>query len=142
MAWCEASNVRYVSAVARNPRLQRALREAMHEARLAHQHTGKPARRFRDLCYKTHKNWSCERRVIGKAEYLPGKANPSFIVTHLLPREANAKRLYEQFYCARGDMENRIKEQQLDLFADRASTQTPRRKPINCAYTSPPLPVH
>ena len=93
MAWCEANHVRYVLGVARNPRLQRALSETMHAARLAHQRTGKPARRFHDLRYKTRKRWSCERRVMGKAEYLPGKVNPRFVVTHLLLREANARRL-------------------------------------------------
>ena len=136
MAWCEANHVRYVAGVARNPRLQQALSEAMHEARLAHQHTGKPARRFRDLRYKTRKSWSCEQRVIGKAEYLPGKANPRFVVTNLLPREANARRLYEQLYCARGDMENCIKAQQPGLFADRTSTQTQRANQLRLYFSS------
>ena len=94
----------------------------MHEARLAHQRTGKPARRFRDLRYKTLKSGSCERRVIGKTEYLPGKAN--------------AKRLYEQLYCARGDMENRIKAQQLALFAVRTRTQTLRANPLRRYFSS------
>ena len=136
MAWCETNNVRYVLGLARNKRLQRALGEAMEEARTAHERTGKPARRFRDFHYKTRKSWSRERRVIGKAEYLPGKANPRFVVTNLTAREASAKRLYETLYCARGDMENRIKEQQLGLFADRTSTATMRANQLRLYFSS------
>jgi len=136
MAWCEANNVRYVLGLARNKRLQRALGEAMQEARTAQERSGQPARRFRDFRYKTRKSWSRERRVIGKAEYLPGKANPRFVVTNLTPREASAKRLYETLYCARGDMENRIKEQQLGLFADRTSTATLRANQLRLYFSS------
>ena len=136
MAWCEANNVRYVLGLARNKRLQRALGEEMEQARQAHQRSGQPARRFRDLRYRTRKSWSRERRVIGKAEYLPGKANPRFVVTNLTPREASARRLYEQRYCARGDMENRIKEQQLGLFADRTSTATLRANQLRLYFSS------
>jgi hypothetical protein len=136
MAWCETNQVRYVLGLARNKRLQRALGEAMEEARQAHEHSGQPARRFRDFCYRTRKSWSRERRVVGKAEYLPGKANPRFVVTNLTPREARAKRLYEQLYCARGEMENRIKEQQLGLFADRTSTATMRANQLRLYFSS------
>jgi hypothetical protein len=136
MAWCETHNVRYVLGLARNKRLQRALGKAIEEARAAHERTGQAARRFRDFHYKTRKSWSRERRVIGKAEYLPGKANPRFVVTNLTAREANAKRLYEQLYCARGDMENRIKEQQLGLFADRTSTATMRANQLRLYFSS------
>jgi hypothetical protein len=136
MAWCEANNVRYVLGLARNKRLQRALGETMEEARTSHERSGKPARRFRDFCYKTRKSWSRERRVIGKAEYLPGKANPRFVVTNLSAREASAKRLYEDLYCAPGDMENRIKEQQLGLFADRTSTATLRANQLRLYFSS------
>lgn len=136
MAWCEANNVRYVLGLARNKRLQRALGEEMEQARQAHQRSGQPARRFRDLRYRTRKSWSRERRVIGKAEYLPGKANPRFVVTNLTPREASPRRLYEQLYCARGDMENRIKEQQLGLFADRTSTATLRANQLRLYFSS------
>jgi hypothetical protein len=136
MAWCEANSVHYVLGLARNKRLQRVLGTAMEDARAAHERTGKPARRFRDFRYKTRKSWSCERRVIGKAEYLPGKANPRFIVTNLTAREASAKRLYETLYCARGDMENRIKEQQLGLFADRTSTATLRANQLRLYFSS------
>ena len=136
MAWCEANIVRYVLGLARNKRLQRALGREMEEARKAHERTGNPARRFRDFRYRTRTSWSCERRVIGKAEYLPGKANPRFVVTNLTTREASAKRLYEQLYCARGDMENRIKEQQLGLFADRTSTGTLRANQLRLYFSS------
>jgi hypothetical protein len=136
MAWCEANQVRYVLGLARNQRLQRALGETMEAARAVHERTGKPARRFRDFRYKTRQSWSRERRVIGKAEYLPGKANPRFVVTNLSPREAGAKRLYERLYCARGDMENRIKEQQLGLFADRTSTATLRANQLRLYFSS------
>lgn len=136
MAWCEANNVRYVLGLARNKRLQRVLGEALEEARAAHERTGRPARRFRDFRYKTRKSWSRERRVIGKAEYLPGKANPRYVVTNLTAREASAKRLYETLYCARGDMENRIKEQQLGLFADRTSTATLRANQLRLYFSS------
>jgi len=116
--------------------LQRALGKEMEEARAAHERSGKPARRFRDFRYRTRKSWSRERRVIGKAEYLPNKANPRFVVTNLSAREAGAKRLYERLYCARGDMENRIKEQQLGLFADRTSTATMRANQLRLYFSS------
>ena len=112
------------------------MRETMEAARAVHERTGKPARRFRDFRYKTRQSWSRERRVIGKAEYLPGKANPRFVVTNLSAREASAKRLYERLYCARGDMENRIKEQQLGLFADRTSTATMRANQLRLYFSS------
>ena len=136
MAWCEANQVRYVLGLARNKRLQRALGKEMEAARAAHARTGKPARRFRDFRYRTRESWSRERRVIGKAEYLPNKANPRFVVTNLSAREASAKRLYERLYCARGDMENRIKEQQLGLFADRTSTATMRANQLRLYFSS------
>jgi len=106
------------------------------EARRAHEHTGQSARRFRDFRYRTRKSWSRERRVIGKAEYLPNKANPRFVVTNLNTREAAARRLYEHLYCARGDMENRIKEQQLGLFADRTSSATMRANQLRLYFSS------
>ena len=136
MAWCEANQVHYVLGLARNQRLQRALGKEMEAARAAHERTGKPARRFRDFRYRTRKSWSRERRVVGKAEYLPNKANPRFVVTNLSPRQASAKRLYEKLYCARGDMENRIKEQQLGLFADRTSSATMRANQLRLYFSS------
>ena len=124
MQWCEANDVGFVLGLARNRRLVRALGLEMHEARSVHRRTGKPARRFRDFTYRTRKSWSRSRRVVGKAEHLSKGDNPRFVVTSLSPRKATARRLYEQLYCGRGEMENRIKEQQLDLFADRTSAHT------------------
>jgi hypothetical protein len=108
----------------------------MAEAQAEHEQTGRPARRFRDFRYRTRKSWSCERRVIGKAEYLPGKANPRFVVTNLPIRRAGARELYETLYCVRGEMENRIKEQQLGLFADRTSTATLRANQLRLYFSS------
>jgi len=136
MHWCEAHRVSYVLGLARNKRLSRVLGQEMAEARLEQERTGKPARRFRDFRYRTRKSWSCERRVVGKAEYLPGKANPRFVVTNLAVSRAGAKRLYEKLYCIRGEMENRIKEQQLGLFADRTSTATLRANQLRLYFSS------
>jgi len=124
MSWCEENSVEYVFGLARNARLQRALGREMREAKLEARRTGKSARVFRDFRYRTRKSWSRRRRVIGKAEHLGEKANPRFIVTSLDPKQWPAKELYEKLYCARGEMENRIKEAQLELFADRTSSHT------------------
>jgi hypothetical protein len=136
MSWCEENRVRYVLGLARNKRLHRALGREMAEARAAHAITGKAARRFRDFRYRTRKSWSCERRVVGKAEVLPGKDNPRFVVTNLPASRAGAKRLYEKLYCVRGEMENRIKEQQLGLFADRTSSATMRANQLRLYFAS------
>ena len=122
--------------LARNRRLERVLGAAMREAHSVHLHTGHPARRYRDFTYRTRKSWSRRRRVVGKAEYLSKGANPRFVVTSLSPRKASARRLYENLYCARGDMENRIKEQQLDLFAGRTSTHTMRANQLRLYFSS------
>ena len=124
MKWCESEGVDYVFGLARNSRLQRVLGRALHEAKGRAERTGAPARVFRDFRYATRKSWSRRRRVIGKAEYLADKANPRFVVTSLGTEEWPARQLYEQLYCARGEMENRIKEAQLELFADRTSSHT------------------
>ena len=136
MTWCEDNGIGYVLGLAKNSRLTRMLGEAMHDACEAHQRSGKAARRFRDFDYRTRKSWSRTRRVVGKAEYLDKGANPRFVVTSLSPRRAAAKRLYEKLYCARGDMENRIKEQQLGLFADRTSTATMRANQLRLYFAS------
>ena len=136
MKWCEDNDIGYVLGLARNSRLARMLGEAMHEAGEAHRRTGKAERRFRDFQYRTRKSWSRSRRVVGKAEYLDKGPNPRFIVTNLSPRRVGAKRLYEKLYCARGDMENRIKEQQLGLFADRTSTATMRANQLRLYFAS------
>jgi hypothetical protein len=136
MAWCEEHGISYVLGLARNQRLHRALGREMAEARAEHELTGRPARRFRDFRYRTRKSWSCERRVVGKAEVLPGKSNPRFVVTNLSESRAAAQRLYEKLYCVRGEMENRIKEQQLGLFADRTSTATMRANQLRLYFSS------
>src|SRR5208337_1251911 len=122
MAWCEANRVDYVFGLARNERLEQALVPEVITATIESLRTGRTARCFKDFRYATRDSWSRERRVIGKAEVTGGEANPRFIVTSLKRSEAAARQLYEHVYCARGDMENRIKECQLDLFADRTST--------------------
>ena len=126
MQWCEAQAVDYVLGVARNARLERAVADELAQARAQHAATGVSARVYKDFSYQTRTTWVRARRVVGKAEYLPGKANPRFVVTSLSAAQWAPVALYEQLYCARGDMENRIKEQQLGLFADRTSTATMR----------------
>ena len=121
MSWCEVHQVDYVFGLARNQRLRRIIGRQMHQARTLHRKTGKAARLFTEFSYRTHKSWSQARRVVGKAEYLDKGENPRFIVTSLSSQEWAAQSLYEDFYCARGEMENRIKEQ-MCLFADRLST--------------------
>jgi hypothetical protein len=122
MAWCEQHGVDYILGLARNARLQRALGGELAQARKQFEQSGEATRIFRDFSYRTRKSWSCQRRVIGKAEHLAKGANPRFVVTSLSAESWPAAALYEQLYCARGEMENRIKEQQLCLFADRTSS--------------------
>jgi len=122
MAWCEQHEVDYVFGLARNARLQRALGGEMTQAREQFEQSGEATRIFRDFTYQTRKSWSCQRRVVGKAEHLAKGSNPRFIVTSLSAESWPAAALYEQLYCARGEMENRIKEQQMCLFADRTSS--------------------
>jgi hypothetical protein len=126
MAWCEQNRVDYVFGLARNPRLTAEIEAQLAAAALESARTGQPARRYKDFRWSTLDSWSRRRRVVAKAEWTGGEANPRFIVTSLRPDEAQACRLYEEVYCARGDMENRIKECQGDLFADRTSAQTMR----------------
>jgi hypothetical protein len=121
MAWCEAIHVDYVFGLARNQRLSRIIGAQMQQARVLRQATGKAARVFAEFNYQTKKSWSRARRVVAKAEYPDEGENPSFIVTSLTADEWAAQQLYEKFYCARGEMENRIKEQ-MYLFADRPPT--------------------
>jgi len=122
MSWCEDHGVAYIFGLARNARLQRALGGELMQARAQFEQSGQAERVFKDFDYRTRKSWSRPRRVIGKAEHLAKGANPRFIVTSLSREEWSAQALYEELYCARGEMENRIKEQQLCLFADRTST--------------------
>lgn len=126
MRWCEESGVDYILGLAQNTRLRAEIAGEMAAAKAEHERTGEEARVFKDFRYKTRDSWSCERRVVGKAEYITDKENPRFVVTTLSPAQWPAQALYEELYCARGEMENRIKEQQLGLFADRTSTHTLR----------------
>ena len=126
MAWCEGNRVDFVFGLARNARLAAEIADQLAEAETEAAATGKPARRFKDFRYATLDSWSRRRRVIGKAEWTQGEANPRFIVTSLKEAETSGRFLYEKVYCARGEMENRIKECQGDLFADRTSTATLR----------------
>ena len=121
MNWCETGGVNYVLGLAKNNRLETNIITEMEEAKKLYEETGQGARVFKDFRYRTLNSWVCERRVVGKAEYLNQGANPRFVVTSL-GTELQGKDLYEKVYCARGEMENRIKEQQLYLFADRTST--------------------
>ena len=129
MSWCENHRVDYVLGLARNQRLRRIIGQAMWEASQEWAQTGKPARVFREFDYQTKRTkkggWERPRRVVAKAEHIDGKENPRFVVTSLNAEQWARQALYEELYCARGDMENRIKEQ-FSLFADRVSTETIR----------------
>ena len=168
MTWCEQNNVDYLFGLAKNNRLITEIAAELAEAAEENRQSGKPARRFRDFQYRTHKSWSRQRRVVGKAEWmipstaesestkklrrkknkksvmvgdidlatLEGRANPRFVVTSLPANQYQARALYEKVYCARGEMENRIKECQLDLFADRTSTHTMRANQLRLWLSS------
>ncbi len=136
MAWCEDNRVDYLFGLARNARLTAEIEADMAEARAEAEKTGNPARRFRDFTWSTLESWNRTRRVIGKAEWTGGEANPRFVVTSLSAAEAEARHLYERIYCARGEMENRIKECQLDLFADRTSAATMRANQLRLWFAS------
>jgi Transposase DDE domain group 1 len=129
MSWCEASRVDFVFGLARNQRLRKIIGAQMHEATEQWNRTGKPARAFTGFEYRTKRTkkggWDRERRVVAKAEHIDGKENPRFVVTSLASGDCPDRKLYEELYCARGDMENRIKEQ-FSLFADRVSAETMR----------------
>jgi Transposase DDE domain group 1 len=129
MSWCESHRVDFVFGMARNQRLRKIIGAEMHAATQQWNQTGKPARVFSEFRYRTKKTkkggWDRERRVAAKAEHIDGKENPRFVVTSLASEEWAAQALYEELYCARGDMENRIKEQ-FSLFADRVSAATMR----------------
>ena len=168
MTWCEQNDVDYLFGLAKNDRLIAEIAPELAEAAEENRISGKPARRFKDFHYRTHKSWSRQRRVVGKAEWmipstaesesatkprrkkqrksikvgdidlatLEGRANPRFVVTSLPADQHQARALYEKLYCARGEMENRIKECQLDLFADRTSTGTMRANQLRLWLSS------
>jgi Transposase DDE domain group 1 len=136
MAWCERSGVDYILGLAQNPRLVRAIAAESEQARQQYEATKQPARIFAELRYQTLDTWSRERRVVAKAEHLAKGANPRFIVTSISREDRGARPLYEEDYCGRGEMENRIKEQQLHLFADRTSAQTMRANQVRLFFSS------
>ena len=136
MTWCEENNVKYVLGLAGNRRLHARIAGASRKAKFKSKRTGRPERVFEDFEYRTLKSWSRKRRVIGKAEWTKGEANPRFIVTNVDPSLGAAKFLYERVYCQRGEMENRIKECQTDLFADRTPTPTMRANQLRLWLSS------
>src|SRR6516162_324671 len=136
MRWCELNRIDYLFGLARNERLTAAIAAELAAARQHSEQTGKPARRFKDLTWSTLDSWSRARRVVAKAEWTGGEANSRFVVTSLSRTEHEARHLYEKVYCARGDMENRIKECQLDLFADRSSAATMRANQLHLWFAS------
>jgi hypothetical protein len=136
MSWCEHNQVDFVFGLARNARLVEEIAVELIQAEAEAERTGQPARRYRDFRWSTLDSWSRRRRVIAKAEWTGGEANPRFIVTSLKRGEVGARHLYEEVYCARGDMENRIKECQGDLFADRTSAATMRANQLRLWFAS------
>jgi hypothetical protein len=136
LAWCEANGVDYILGLAQNPRLVAAIAGELEQARQQHEATKQPARVFAELRYRTLESWGRERRVVAKAEQLAKGANPRFVVTSLSSETRPAQALYEEDYCGRGEMENRIKEQQLHLFADRTSAGTMRANQVRLFFSS------
>jgi Transposase DDE domain group 1 len=136
MSWCEATGVDYLFGLAQNTRLRALITAEQEQARQEYERTKQPARVFAELRYRTLDSWSRERRVVAKAEHLAKGANPRFVVTSLAVEDRAAKGLYEEDYCGRGEAENRIKEQQLHLFADRTSARTMRANQIRLFFSS------
>jgi Transposase DDE domain group 1 len=136
MAWCEANGVDYVFGLARNGRLVGAIADDLAAVAVESLAQGGPVRRFADFAWRTLDSWSRARRVVAKAEHLPQGTNPRFVVTSLAAAAIDARTLYEKVYCARGEVENRIKEQQLDLFADRTSAATMRANQLRLWFAS------
>ncbi len=135
MGWCETQRVDYVLGLAKNERLKAQIAPELEQAAAEYTATGKPARRFREFLYQTRESWSRARRVVAKAEHLEKGSNPRFVVSSLSPQAWEARALYEDLYCARGEMENRIKEQ-LSLFADRTSTAFLRSNQTRLYFSS------
>lgn len=138
MSWCETpeNKIDYLFGLAKNKRLIKEIEEELVEAQIMFECSGEPSRRFKDFSYQTLKSWDKPRRVVGKAEQLAGRSNPRFVVTSLSKEEYDARSLYEDEYCARGDMENRIKEKQLMLFADRASSAKMKANQLRLYFSS------
>jgi len=136
MTWCEAHGIDFVFGFAKNERLKAMIAQELQRAKEQYEQTKEASRVFKDFRYRTLESWTRERRVIAKAEHLDKGPNPRFIVTSIEIQRIDAQILYEQLYCARGDMENRIKEQQLWLFADRTSAGKMRANQIRLYFSS------
>jgi Transposase DDE domain group 1 len=136
LRWCEDNGVDYLIGLAKNPRLTAAIAAELEQVRERFEATRQPARAFAELRYRTLETWSRERRVVAKAEHLAKGPNPRFVVTSLSIEGRAARPLYEEDYCGRGEMENRIKEQQLHLFADRTSAHTMRANQVRLFFSS------
>lgn len=136
MSWCEEHCIDYVFGLAKNARLKRMIGGELHEAQALCAACGHSSRVFKELVYRTRKSWSRPRRVVAKAEATPQGPNPRFVVTSLLAGELPARELYEDLYCARGEMENRIKECQLNLFGDRLSANLLRVNQLRLWFAS------
>ena len=136
LAWCEANGVDYVFGLARNQRLVGAIAPELAAAAAESRAQNGPVRHFADVAWRTLDSWGRTRRVVAKAEHLPKGSNPRFVVTSLAASRVDARTLYEDIYCARGQVENRIKEQQLDLFADRTSAATMRANQLRLWFAS------
>jgi hypothetical protein len=136
MTWCEENQVDFIFGLAKNSRLEKMISAELETVKQEAERSGEAARMFRELRYQTLDSWTQERRVVAKAEHLGDKSNPRFVVTSLSTDEWEARALYEDLYCARGDMENRIKEQQLDMFADRTSAHTMRANQLRLWFSS------
>ena len=139
LRWCEAHQVDYVVGLAKNDRLQQKIAEAMTQAEIEFNATGTPARVFKDFRYRTRNSWTCQRRVIGKAEFLDKGSNPRFVVTSLSPERLGARALYEDFYCARGDMENASRNS--SWICSPTGPAPERCAPINSGCICPPPPT-
>jgi Transposase DDE domain group 1 len=135
MAWCEQNKMEYVFGLARNARLRKLIHTELAQAAARYAESKQAARIFSEFSYQTHDSWSCARRVVAKAEYLAKGENPRFVVTSLNAEQMAARPLYEQLYCARGEMENRIKEQ-FSLFSDRTSTAYLRSNQLRLYFSS------
>jgi hypothetical protein len=135
MTWCEQNRVDFVLGMARNKRLEGLVADALAEAKQQFESTRQPARVFVEFEHETLSgSWNQKRRVVAKAEHIDGKSNPRFIVTSLAAESWEKRSLYEETYCARGDMENRIKEQFV-LFADRVSASTMRANQLRIYFS-------
>jgi hypothetical protein len=136
MTWCEEHGVDYLLGLSRNTRLEGVMEAEMEQARAESERTGEASRVYKDFEYQTRQSWSRARRVVGKAEYLIDKPNARFVVTSLATDAFPAQTLYEDNYCGRGDMENRIKEQKSFLFSDRTSAATIRANQLRLWFSS------